>query len=139
MAKRKNKLEEMSESELLYMLIADKLNTVDPNNIFYTDKKQKADGTWYYIFTLAGKNLTDNQVRNLNNEARALKSMELYKIITTTLANDAKKTMFEKAVDFDGMKAGKAMLHTISVIETIVNNLTDIKLSPDLSTVGGKK
>lgn len=69
-----------------------------------------------------GKNLlTEKEIQALKEEARYIKATRLWQIMTDTLGNTARETMFEKAKDFDDMKTGKAILYAIDVQEKILN------------------
>ena len=68
--------------------------------------------------------VTDQELHTLQEEAAYLKGTRLWGILTSTLKDQAKQVMFEKAQSFDDMRMGKAMLHNIGVQENIVTILT---------------
>ena len=70
---------------------------------------------------LGGVKLSDQEVQNLDAEVKYFKSLRLFSIFTETVREQARLTMFEQAKDFDDMKSGKAMLHAIGVLESILN------------------
>jgi len=49
-----------------------------------------------------------------------LERSRLWQIITNTLADIARKTMFEKAENFDDMRIGKAILYSIDLQKKII-------------------
>lgn len=68
--------------------------------------------------------ITDSEFKNLQEEASYLKNTRIWSILTNTLRDQAKKTMFEKSQNWDDMRFGKAMLYNIGVQENIVEILT---------------
>lgn len=70
---------------------------------------------------LGDTKLTDQEVQNLDAEVKYFKTLRLYSIFTETVREQARLTMFEQAKSFDDMKSGKAMLHAIGVLESILN------------------
>lgn len=121
--KTKSELETLSTHELVYELLAERVGAIDPKDVFFAKKIEsgKDAGKWSAI--LGGKKLTPNQIVNLREEAKTLQSMELWKIITQTLAHEANLRMFKGAKTTEDMYFGKAILHAISVLETIVESI----------------
>lgn len=68
--------------------------------------------------------ITDGEFKNLQEEASYLKNTRIWSVLTNTLRDQAKKTMFEKSKNWDDMVTGKAMLYNIGVQENIVDILT---------------
>ena len=90
-----------------------KLLQFNPSDVLRSGK----DGVLY----LGGIKLSEQEVKNLDAEVQYFKSLRLYKIFTETVREQARLTMFENAKTFDDMKSGKAMLHAIGVLESILN------------------
>lgn len=118
-AKSKKLAVDMSEQEILQKLLADKVKSIDPNFVFQGIMGQ--DGQISY--KLAGKKINPNQLATLRTEAQVFEKMQLYKIITETLRNQAHIKLFEKMNSLDDSHYGKAMLASILVVETIVSNI----------------
>jgi hypothetical protein len=123
--KRSKTPSEMTEEELVYKLLAPLLHTFDLSEVFYAGENPK---TGKYIATLGGKKLTRLQAQNLQAEAKLLQQTELYKIITSTLKRNAEMVMFEKSQSFDDMKTGKAILYSVSMIQTIIHSLVNLQV-----------
>lgn len=131
---------EISEQEILQKLLADKVKSIDPNRVF--TGIVGPDGSITY--RLGGKKLNSTQSATLRNEAQMLQKMQLWKVITETLRNQAHLKLFEKMNSLDDSHFGKAMLQCITVFETIVANIEKVQVEqpkphvygarPDLST-----
>lgn len=68
---------------------------------------------------LDGVRLNKQEVINLSEEIKYFKTLRLYKILTETVKDQARLTMFERSESFDDMRNGKAMLNTIGILESI--------------------
>lgn len=73
---------------------------------------------------LGSELMTDAEMEALRAEAHMFQSTRLWNVLTTTLRDQAKKTMFEKSTCWDDMVYGKAMLYAIGVQENIIKILT---------------
>lgn len=71
------------------------------------------------IVYLAGDRLTEQELKNLDEEIKYIKTMRIYNILFDTVREQARLVMFEKAKDFDDMRAGKSILYSLSVFENI--------------------
>lgn len=121
--KSKKPAVEMSEQELLNKLLADMTSSIDPNKVFYVGTNQAGEN----VYRLAGKKLNSNQSSLLRNEAQMLQKMQLWKIFTETLKNEAHQRMWEKMVTLEDAHYGKALLHAVSVFTIIVDKLQQIQ------------
>lgn len=121
----KKKIEEMSESELLYKLLSERVGAVDPHRVFYFKEGTNA----YY---LGGKKLTDNQSKTLKAEAGAIRQTGLYKVLCETLSFAAHRSMFEEMKTLEDSHYGKALLYNVSVIQKVVENIANIQISPPI-------
>ena len=128
--------EEMSENEILYTLLSKKVGAVNPYDVFYFKDGQNSMGQKVTTYHLGGKKISDNQASQLRAEAKLLKATYLYKIITETLAHQAKLQMFEGMKTLEDMHYGKTLLHSIGVITAIVNSLDEM---PQVQLSTGKK
>lgn len=126
----------MSENEILYTLLSKKVGAVNPYDVFYFKDGQNSMGQKVTTYHLGGKKISDNQASQLRAEAKLLKATYLYKIITETLAHQAKLQMFEGMKTLDDLHYGKTMLHNIEVIRRIVEALDDM---PQVQLSTGKK
>lgn len=121
--KSKKEISEFSEQEILQKLLSDKVKSINPNYVF--QGIARADGQIDY--RLAGKKLNPNQASLLRTEAQMLSKMELWKILTETLRNQAHLKLFEKMNSLEDSHFGKALLQSITVFETIVANVEKVQ------------
>ncbi len=132
MVNKLKKYEDMEENELLYTLLSKKVGAINPFDVFYFKEGQDSLGNKVTTYHLGGKKIQPQQASQLRAEAKLLKATHLYKIITETLAHQAKLQMFELMKTLDDQHYGKTMLHNIGVIEKIVESLDsmpEVKLS----------
>lgn len=134
---KKKPVIEMDEQELIFTLLADKIGSVDPKDVFYAKAIESGKHAGKYSCLLGGKKLTGNQLANLQNEARIISETQLWKVLTQTLAHEANLRMFKLAKTTDDMMWGKAILHSISVFESIVKSIQNPLLDDTLSTPAG--
>jgi hypothetical protein len=124
-AKSKKLAVELSEQEILNKLLANMTSSIDPNKVFYVGTNNGEN-----VYRLAGKKLNAGQASLLRNEAQMLEKMQLWKIFTETLKNEAHQRMWEKMVTLEDSHYGKALLHAISVFSIIVEKLQQIEITP---------
>ena len=74
-----------------------------------------------------GEELSEGEISNLKTEASQIKEMRLYEILYGTVAEKAKKTMFEKSMSFDDMIFGKMLLLSLDTQKRIVDRLAEDK------------
>lgn len=111
---------EMDERELIYALLAEKVGSVDPNDVFYAKPIESGQNAGKYTALLGGKKLNANQLQQLQQEAVLLEQMFIWKVMTATLPHEAELRMFKLAKTERDMDWGKAILHSVGVMETIV-------------------
>lgn len=125
----KKKPEEMNERELIFTLLSDKVGAVDPRDVIYVKRIESGKNAGKYSVLLGGKKITANGAKNLAEEAALFQQTQLYKILTQTLSHEASLRMFKLAKTERDMDFGKAILHSVSVFETIISAAKNI--SPD--------
>ena len=69
---------------------------------------------------LGSERISVVQMRSLKAEVKFLKETVLWKILQETLADHARKTMFERSTSFDDMKSGKLLLLAVEMQRKIV-------------------
>ncbi len=126
--KKKENLEELDTNALIYRLLSDRVGAVNPHEVFYATEVR---GKYHCI--LGGKKLTKNQLGNLQSETMLLEKMELWKVFTQTLAHEANMRMFKQAKTERDLDWGKAILHAISIMETLVKAIQNAQVE-ELST-----
>lgn len=123
MAKSKKEVSSLTEQEILNSLLAGMTASVDPNRVFYVGTNQAGET----IYKLAGKKLPANQAATLRSEAQMLQKMQIWKLFTETLKNEAHQRMWEGMKTLDDSHYGKTLLHAISVFTIIVDKLQQIQ------------
>ncbi len=116
----KKKIEEMDERELIYTLLSSKIGSVDPKDVFFAKRMDSGPNSGKFSVLLGGKKLTPNQLSNLQQEAMMLDKMQLWTIFTQTLSHEANLRMFKEAKTERDLDWGKAILHAVSIFESIV-------------------
>ena len=75
-----------------------------------------------------GKELTKEEIKLLKDEIFALRQSRLWKIFSNTIAEQARKVMFEKSLNFEDMYAGKMMLYNLDVLNKITKVIENYKV-----------
>lgn len=133
-AKSKKLDVELSEQEILQKLLASKVKSIDPNYVFQGIMGQNG----VIDYRLAGKKLSPAQVGTLRTEAQLLIKTTLWKVMTETLRNQAHLKLFEKMNSLDDSHFGKALLQSITIFETIVDNIKNAQTEVAPPHVYGK-
>lgn len=118
----KKKVEQMETQELIFTLLADKVGAVDPKNVFYS---KQVGTTGKFACFLGGKKLTEAQLNNLREEAKTLRSMNIWKLFDDTLSHEAQMRMFKLAKSERDMDWGKAIMHSVAVIKAVVESISN--------------
>ena len=100
--------------------IKPKLCIPDIHNIFTWNTTQK-------VAYLGGEPLNDNEKKGLQEEVKYLENTRLWKVMTDTLAELARQTMFEKSQIFEDMRTGKSILLAIDIQKKIMANIREAK------------
>lgn len=124
----KKKPQEMDEQELLYALLADKVGAVDPKDVFFAKRIDSGKSAGKYHCLIGGKKLTANQATNLKAEVNTLIAMGIWKLFTETLTHEAKLRMFKHAKTERDMDWGKSILHSVGIMETIVESIRNAEV-----------
>lgn len=123
----KKKIEEdMSEDEILYSLLKKKVGSVSKEDVFYFKDGQNSIGQKVTTYHLGGKKISPNVASQLRSEAKAFKTMQLYKVFTETMKNTAHLHMFTLMKTLDDQHYGKAILYSIDLMEKIIDSLDDM-------------
>lgn len=112
---------ETEERDLIFALLADKVGSVDPKDVFFAKKIEQGQHSGRYTATLGGKKLTTNQLSQLQQEAGLFEQTLLWRLITNTLPHEAELRMFKGMKTLEDSHYGKAILHAVGVIEAIVD------------------
>lgn len=124
-------LTELSQEELLWKLLSEKLNATDPTLLWNTTLNQKTNK---YVSTLGKKKLSEGQVASFKSEAQLLDKMGLWKAVKETLKYDAQYRMFIASDSLEKIFAGKMLLYALDVIEKIITSAANPDLSPSQTT-----
>lgn len=97
------------------------LLTVNPVDIFRITKEG--------IPKLGDFAITKEEVVALQEEIKFLERTRIWSILTATLADSAKKIMFEKSKSFEDMRTGKALLYNIQLMKTIMKQIRSAQIT----------
>ena len=70
---------------------------------------------------LGGYEITGKELKSLQEEIAYLEKTRIWGVLTNTIANDARQRMFENAISFDDMRAGKMTLYTIALMKKVLS------------------
>jgi len=96
------------------------LLTVEPNDIFTVTK----EGVVY----LGANPMAKEELKSLQEEIKFLEKTHIWGILTATVADEAKRIMFERSETFEDMRTGKAILRSISLFKRICAQLKSVNL-----------
>jgi hypothetical protein len=71
--------------------------------------------------------LSNAQLQELQAEAQMLRNLKLWQLLNSEMKNGAQDLMFNKAIDYPDMMAGKWMLYTLDVQNKKLDNLINLK------------
>lgn len=83
---------------------------------------------------LGGEIIDEKQLRMLREEAGYIKRTFLWKVLTNTLAEQARLTMFTHSKSWEDMLIGKMMLYNIDVQEKVLETILTTKLEAKKAT-----
>lgn len=70
---------------------------------------------------LGGERIEKELIPTLNSEATFIKESQLWSILSNTIGDIARKTMFDKSQNFDDMLKGKMLLYQLSIQNKIID------------------
>lgn len=88
-----------------------------------------------HLIQLNGKRAEDNEALALKKEAELVAQTRLWKVFTETLRYQAQRRMFVEAKTIEDMNWGKALLHSISVLENLIVACMNPLLISEQSTI----
>jgi len=77
---------------------------------------------------LNGKPIGSQELRNLKEEVKMFRKMQISGILLNTIADQSRTIMNEKAASYEDMRHGKMMLHTISTQKSILDVIESAKI-----------
>lgn len=89
------------------------LNAITVKDIVGNDPKSKA-------IIIDGKPLSQNEINQLNAEIKALEGFKIWHLISATTKHYAEDRIFNKSVDIEDIRSGKAMLYNLSLQKSII-------------------
>lgn len=78
------------------------------------------------VVYLGNQRIGSTEVKALQSEIKFIEKTRWWKVCQETLAEEARKVMFEKAVSFEQMQAGKLILHALEVQRNIASTIKRI-------------
>lgn len=85
---------------------------VDPLDVLVVDKDRK--------MSLGGAPITDIELKNLQQEVKALKAFRLWGIFQETIKQKAIDRGFLESLDWEQTLSGKMMVHNLGILRSIV-------------------
>jgi hypothetical protein len=113
----KAQLEKMEVSELIYTLLANKIGSVDPKEVFSIVQNQK---TGKNVAFIGKEKISAGELSQLKQEGALIEQMRLWKLITKTLYYEAELKMLRQARNERDMDWGKALMHSVGVLENTI-------------------
>lgn len=101
---------------------------VDPKKVIRTDQvvvNENGLAVSKKILTIADEPISPEQARILKEEAAYVKRTMLWDLYQNTIAETARKTMFEKSKDYNDMIVGKSMLYNLDVLKKIIDRILE--------------
>lgn len=74
-----------------------------------------------------GKPLNNAAVEEMQNQAKLIRNLKLWELLISEMKYGAQDLMYNKALKYDDMVAGKWMLYTLDVLQKKIDNLSNIK------------
>ncbi len=107
-------LKELDEPELKRVILTEAVkkfyNSIDSEDIL----RQNTDGTWIF----EGRQLSQSEVANLQQEAQLIKSSKLWRVIKLDIKYQLGKKMFEEAKCLDDILWGQLLTYLNDIIQT---------------------
>lgn len=127
-------MDKKTEAQLVATLIS-KLGPVDMEKVI-----GKVDAGGKFLIQLNNKRASDNEALALKKEAEMIEQTGLWKVFTETLRYQAQLRLFTEAKTIEDMNWGKALLHSIGVLENVIESCKNPLLLSDqqLSTHSNK-
>lgn len=88
------------------------LNSVITNDVIFQDSKKN-------LIFIDDKPITENELKQLKAEVKALEGFRIWNIMTNSIRHVAYDKIFNKAVNFDDVTYGKAMLYNLDTLQSI--------------------
>jgi hypothetical protein len=76
---------------------------------------------------LGKKPLNNEAVGELQSQASLIKNLKLWELLNSEMKYGAQEMMFNKALSYQDMTAGKWMLYTLDVMNSKLTNLINLK------------
>lgn len=88
---------------------------VDPLEVFAMSKDMR--------MTLGGEPISETELKNLQQEVKALKAFHIWRIMTETVKQKAIQTGFVESENWERTMSGKMMLHNLGILKSIVDSI----------------
>lgn len=75
------------------------------------------------IVFLNGEKINPQELKLLRDEVKIIKQSKIWKILTDSLVDQARKVMFENCTSYEDLQCGKLMLYNIEVQKNILKLL----------------
>lgn len=111
--------------------ILKRVNLIDPQEVI---TKNNAGMPF-----INGKKITSQEMKLLRDEVKIIKQTKVWKIITDSVVDQARKVMFESCQSYEDLQCGKLMLYNIGVQKNILKLLESETFDEKMKQVLGKK
>lgn len=122
-------MDKKTEAQIVAALIS-KIGPVDMEKVI-----GKVDAGGKFLIQLNGKRASDNEALALKKEAEMIEQTGLWKVLTETLRYQAQLRLFTEARTVEDMNWGKALLHSIGVLENLIVSCKNPLLVSDQKAV----
>ncbi len=78
------------------------------------------------VLYLGGRKMSDNELRQLQAEVKALEGFRVWSIMTNSVRYIAQDKIFNKSLNFEEVMAGKMMLFNLDTIESIARKIKSL-------------
>jgi len=100
-------------NQILTEAVKHLFNTISEDDILQTGNQ----------WTLRGKPISEGEVKQLQEEAKLITELKLWRILQLELKYQANKAIYENSKDLVDIMAGKILLYYIDIIRTKLNKL----------------
>lgn len=109
------------KQRIINWLLRKLLNAITLDEIVTSDKAG--------VVMIDGKPINPAEMKSLLAEAKAMSGFRLWSLMSNTTKHHAEEKIFNKSINMDDIRFGKAMLYNLSLQQSIINYVLSKKLS----------
>lgn len=118
----KKELKDLDTQELIYELLAERVGTVTPKEVFSIVENPQ---TGKYTGFMGKTKLSKGELSQLKQEVSLVENMLLWQVLTKTLQHTAELKMLRHAKTERDMDWGKALMYAVSVFENTLQAINN--------------